>query len=90
MGISKALYAYPWPFVKSVTWLLADNIIEQDKSATQKASDTFRSGADDTQNEGQGILGSAQETLGSVAGTASDKVKGAGESLSYLNWWHRC
>lgn len=54
---------------------------DSEKSTTQKAGDTFRSGADDTQSSGKGYVESAQDTLGNVAGVASDKIKGAGKLL---------
>lgn len=51
---------------------------EGDKSATQKFGDATRSGGDDAQSQGQGILGSAQETLGGLANSASETLQGAG------------
>ena len=55
------------------------HIIDSKKSTTQKTGDSTRSGADDAQNDGKGILQSAKETTGNVAGKAADKLKAASE-----------
>lgn len=55
--------------------------IESEKSTTQKLVDSTRSGADSAQNDGKGMMQSAQETMGNVAGAAADNVKAAGKQL---------
>ena len=45
---------------------------EGNKSATQKAGDATRSGGDNAQNEGQGVLGSVQDTLSNAGQSVSD------------------
>ncbi|KAJ4297505.1 hypothetical protein N0V90_005397 [Kalmusia sp. IMI 367209] len=50
---------------------------EGDKSATQKVGDATRSGSDEASNQGQGILASAQETLGNAAQSVQDTLSGA-------------
>jgi hypothetical protein len=47
-----------------------------DKSATQKLGDTTRSGADEGQNQGAGLLGGVTDTVSGVAQTGVDTVKG--------------
>jgi hypothetical protein len=53
--------------------------IESEKSTTQKIGDSTRSSADSAQNDGKGMVQSAQETMGNVAGAAADNVKAAGK-----------
>ena len=55
--------------------------IESEKSTTQKLTDSTRSGADSAQNDGKGIMQSAQETMGNVASAAADNVKAAGKQF---------
>ena len=50
---------------------------DSEKSTTQKLGDSTRSGADSAQSDGKGIVQSAQETTGNVAGMAADKAKAA-------------
>jgi len=49
---------------------------EGNKSTTQKLGDSTRSGGDDAQNEGKGILASAQETVGNAAQSVTDTFQG--------------
>ncbi|KAF2659462.1 hypothetical protein K491DRAFT_689332 [Lophiostoma macrostomum CBS 122681] len=49
---------------------------DSDKSATQKLGDSTRSGSDEASNQGQGILASAQETIGNAAQSIQDTVSG--------------
>lgn len=61
------------------------NFIESEKSTTQKVGDSTRSGTDQAQTDGKGMMQSAQETVGNLAGAAADNVKATGEqSLSAL------
>lgn len=53
--------------------------IESEKSTTQKIGDSTRSTADNAQNDGKGMMQSAQETVGNVANAAADNVKVAGK-----------
>ncbi|KAF1977660.1 chaperone/heat shock protein-like protein Hsp12 [Bimuria novae-zelandiae CBS 107.79] len=50
---------------------------EGNKSATQKAGDATRGGSDNAENQGKGILGSAQESLGNAAQSVQDTVSGS-------------
>ncbi|KAF2017162.1 hypothetical protein BU24DRAFT_460239 [Aaosphaeria arxii CBS 175.79] len=49
---------------------------EGNKSAAQKLGDSTRSGTDDASNQGQGILDSAQQTLGNAAQSVQDTLGG--------------
>ncbi|KAF2199661.1 hypothetical protein GQ43DRAFT_442291 [Delitschia confertaspora ATCC 74209] len=49
---------------------------DQNKSATQQLGDSTRSTKDDASNQGQGILASAQETIGNAAQAVSDTLQG--------------
>ena len=49
---------------------------DQNKSATQKLGDSTRSGKDDASNQGQGILASAQESIGNAAQAVQDTISG--------------
>jgi len=55
---------------------------DSEKSTTQKMGDNTRSGADSAQNDGKGIVQSAQETASSVAGAAADNLKAASDYVS--------
>jgi hypothetical protein len=58
--------------------LITTNITtEGDKSATQKLGDSTRSGGDQAQNQGQGILGSVQDAASNAGQTISDTLSGA-------------
>ncbi|TKA44814.1 hypothetical protein B0A49_13302 [Cryomyces minteri] len=46
------------------------------KSTTQKMADSTRSGGDDAQKQGEGMLASAQQTLGNAAQAVSDTLQG--------------
>ncbi|RDW92306.1 chaperone shock protein Hsp12-like protein [Coleophoma crateriformis] len=54
---------------------------EGEKSATQKMGDATRSGGDDAQAQGQGILASAQQTVGDAANYAAGTLQNAADSL---------
>ncbi|KAF1991614.1 hypothetical protein K402DRAFT_389019 [Aulographum hederae CBS 113979] len=47
---------------------------DSEKSTSQKAGDSVRSGTDDASSEGKSMLGSAQDTLGNAANSASDAL----------------
>jgi hypothetical protein len=60
-------------------------ITDSEKSTTQKIGDSTRSGAGDAQNDGKGVMQSAQEIVGNLAGAAADNAKVAGkQSVSAL------
>ncbi|KAF1830469.1 hypothetical protein BDW02DRAFT_572998 [Decorospora gaudefroyi] len=50
---------------------------EGQKSTGQKMGDTTRSGGDDASNQGQSMMGSAQETLSNAGQSISDTLSGA-------------
>jgi hypothetical protein len=50
---------------------------EGQKSTTQKLGDSTRSGGDKAQNEGSGILGSAQESLSNAGQAVTDTLNSA-------------
>ncbi|KAL6710789.1 hypothetical protein ACN47E_007846 [Coniothyrium glycines] len=50
---------------------------EGQKSTTQKLGDATRSGGDDAQNKGQGVLGSVQDTLSNAGQSVSDTFNSA-------------
>ncbi|RDW79923.1 chaperone shock protein-like protein Hsp12 [Coleophoma cylindrospora] len=54
---------------------------EGDKSTTQKMGDATRSGGDDAQAQGQGILASVQQTAGDLANYASETLQSAADAL---------
>ncbi|TKA65995.1 hypothetical protein B0A49_10358 [Cryomyces minteri] len=49
---------------------------DSQKSTTQKMADSTRSGGDDAQKQGEGMLASAQQTLGNAAQAVSDTLQG--------------
>lgn len=49
---------------------------DDQKSYTQKASDSVRSGSDDASKESKGYMQSAQETVGNTAQSLADTIGG--------------
>jgi hypothetical protein len=49
---------------------------EGQKSAGQQLGDATRSGGDNASNQGQGIMGQAQETLSNAGQSISDTISG--------------
>jgi hypothetical protein len=54
-----------------------NNTTEGDKSTTQKLGDSTRSGGDQAQKEGGGILDSASQGLSNAGQAVSDTLSGA-------------
>lgn len=50
---------------------------EGQKSTTQKLGDATRSGGDDAQNQGQGVLGSVQDGLSNAGQAVTDTFNSA-------------
>ncbi len=62
----------------------ADSIADSQKSTGQKLSDSTRGNADSAQDQGKGVLGQAQETLGNAAQSVSDTLSGQNSECSLL------
>lgn len=71
--------------IRSSKHVQLTTLLDSDKSVTQKAGDSVRSGSNDTQKQGEGLLASAQETVGNAASAASEQVKGAGKFADLLS-----
>jgi hypothetical protein len=56
---------------------MTDSGADDQKSTTQKLGDSTRSGGDKAQNEGNSILGSAQEGLSNAGQAVSDTFNSA-------------
>lgn len=63
---------------------------ESEKSTTQKMGDSTRSTADSAQNDSKGMMQSAQETAGNMAGAAADKLKAAGQYFLVCSMYWTC
>lgn len=54
----------------------ANTVTEGNKSTTQKVGDATRSGGDNAQDQGKGVLGSVQDSLSSAGQAVSDTLSG--------------